>query len=203
MILSGLSDATARYRLAINESTGLKARVAVGEALWWITAANDYLRSRVSKMTDRQGGRIYYTQIATTPEGKVLAGLVYLRNYAGHMFALALTAKTEPASAQFNVVQADGSIETRTVYATVTYNPALEDFCPKDGYYFTTRDRLPQPSGADVLNRDQYYDELIAGKSVELILDLMEQTFRQTLDISRDSSGNVRVNVTCHPVPPA
>jgi len=150
MILAGLAAAIGRYRTALQSSKGLAARMAIGEALWWVAAADDFSRERVSQM-GREKSR-YYRELAESEEGQILAGLVYLRNRTGRQLALALEAKSEPAHAHFNVIQEDGSIETRAVSATVSYTPNLREQCPEDGYYFTQHPNYP-----DTLHRDEYY----------------------------------------------
>src|SRR5579863_8189916 len=55
-IIIGLDGAIKRYNDAVLGSTGLLARAAVGEALWWIAGADEYLRTQISQM----GSREYY-----------------------------------------------------------------------------------------------------------------------------------------------
>jgi hypothetical protein len=48
VMISGLENAISRYNAGIGEFTGILARVAVGEALWWVSAADEFIRKRIS-----------------------------------------------------------------------------------------------------------------------------------------------------------
>jgi hypothetical protein len=48
VIMSGLEGAVSRYDDGLGTQNGILARVAVGEALWWTAAADEFIRKRVS-----------------------------------------------------------------------------------------------------------------------------------------------------------
>jgi hypothetical protein len=198
MLLAGLADAIDRYSVALSDSVGLKARIAIGEALWWIAAADDFLRDRISRMNMKQ----YYRQLTVSKDGRILAGLVYLRHRTGHQFALALVAKSQPAAAQVDIIQDDSSLKSNTVSATIAYKPALHNTCPKGGYYFAEFDDLPSPGQPEKMDRDNFYKLYVAGQAVGQILTGVEQSLRKVLSISQ-LPGNVSVAIKGDPLPRA
>jgi hypothetical protein len=200
MIIAGLSEAIVRYKTAVQGSSGLAARVAVGEALWWIAAADEFLRNRVSDMNGNS--KTYYTELGKTTAGGMLGGLAYLRNRTGHQYALALTdSEAASASASFNVIQKDGSVESNTVTVTLSRNARLDDPSPEGGFHFAPLGALSAPGYPETSGRDKFYEREVAGKPVGDILDATEKALRGALAITYPTPTSVHIAITCHPIP--
>jgi len=113
VIMCGIAGAIARYQDGLGKSKGIAARAAVGEGLWWSAAADEFLRKRVS------GGMslaAYSAEIQKTSAGRRLAGLVFLRNRAGHQLAAALM-QYYYAETSVDIRENDGSVRPLTIVA--------------------------------------------------------------------------------------
>ena len=81
MVVAGAAGAAARYDESLHADTGLAARLAVGECLWWIGSAMDFLLDTISKGVSKAQ---FYTVLGSTEEGRLLGALYFLRNQATH-----------------------------------------------------------------------------------------------------------------------
>jgi hypothetical protein len=194
VIVSGLEGAISRYEAGLGESSGIMARVAVGEALWWISAADEFIRKRVSNGMSQSN---YNHAIQATSAGRRLVGLVYLRNRAGHQLATAIDQAVASATSNYTVVQADGSSQVGIVTARI--NGLLKPFevSPAEGYFFAPSSDLPNPDPAhpETLNRDLCYEDLVAKKPVGQILKEVLTSLRKAISFEVHGDGNVLIAV--------
>lgn len=169
------------------------ARAAVGEALWWIAAADEFIRKRVSNGMSLSA---YSMEIQKTTAGRRLAGLVYLRNRAGHQLAAVLAQADALRSADFKVIQGDGTVTTATVTARLDAHLKAFDTSPAEGYYFVPSSWLPLPDAAfaEHNQRDTCYDDLVARRSVAQVLEAVFQSLNKII-VFEWNEGNVAVRV--------
>jgi hypothetical protein len=193
MIMSGVKGAAGRYSSGLGVSDGIAARAAVGEALWWIAAADEFIRKRVSKEMSLAA---YCREIQKTTAGRRLTGLVYLRNRAGHQLASVLMQPAASKSANFKVIQGDGTVKTETVTVRLDAHLKAFDTSPAEGYYFSRPSALPPPDAgfAERNLRDNCYDELVAGRSVANLLEATARSLDSVIAFDW-TGGNVTVRV--------
>lgn len=184
VIMCGLAGAIRRYRSGLGNSKGIEARAAVGEALWWVAAADEFLRKRVSAGL-RQAD--FYNEIKKTSAGRRFGGLVFLRNRAGHQFAAALTQVVARGSAAFSIRAEDGSLSPNTVFVEAYYHMQPFDDSPETGYYFPARDILPPEDAGfgERYHRDDWYSDLVAKRPVFDILDAVNRSLNKAISIQR------------------
>lgn len=184
VIMSGLEGSVRRYNDSLGIHNGIVARVAVGEALWWIGAADEFVRKRVSKgMTLRA----YSEEIQKTTAGRRLAGLVYLRNRAGHQLAAALQQSVASKSADFRVIQNDGTVKVETATARISGDMKPFDASPRQGYFFAPLSSLP-PSDSEFQEknkRNDCYEELVARRSVSDVLGAVTRSLNNVISFER------------------
>ncbi|WP_130348434.1 hypothetical protein [Herbihabitans rhizosphaerae] len=199
LVLDGLAGARHRYLQALGTENGMAARRAVGEALWWVSAADEYLRERISGMKNSD----YYRELVKTVGGARLAGLVYARNRAGHQLARLLLLRlthVEPIT----VVATDGS--QRQVHTQVQVHYGLRPFdpAPQDGYYFADNNNLPSASAAhrERFDRNTCYINHVALQPVNDILEKTETALRKTLQWNQTGPDryNIAINTTISPL---
>src|ERR1039457_1410563 len=188
VIMSGLAGAISRYRSGLGTSNGIAARVAVGEALWWVASADEFLRKRISRGMKLE---TYSARVQETVAGRRLAGLVYLRNRAGHQLAAALALSTAAKSADFKIRASDGSVTTHAVTAHLIADLRPFDPSPSDGYFFTPSSSLPLSDAAfrETYHRDSCYDELVASRPVTDVLDATERSLNAAVRFKWEDSG--------------
>ncbi len=193
MVVLGLERAIDRYSLALNGGRGIDARIAAGEALWWVSAADEFLRTRVSQMKARE----YYPAIAKTEDGAMLAGLAFLRNRAGHQLTVALDVQSEPKNIPFEVVQEDGTVQSHHLTGVVRKSLNPHDFAPLSGFFFQDFKKLPPADqGHDEKSgRDICYADVVAGRSVDEVLRKALQTLRDLIEIERPSPDKVSMKI--------
>ncbi|MGI8452203.1 MAG: hypothetical protein ACR2MP_34470 [Streptosporangiaceae bacterium] len=193
VILSGLEGAVSRYNAGLGKQNGISARVAVGEALWWIAAADEFIRKRVSNNMSLSA---YSAEMQKTIAGRRLAGLVYLRNRAGHQLAAVLQQSIASQSADVRVVQDDGTIRINTLTARIDADMKAFDISPSEGYFFAQLTSLPpSDSGFQERNRrDICYKDLVARQSVARALGAVAQSLNSVIVFER-SQGNVNIRV--------
>jgi len=194
VIMVGLTGSIDRYRDGLGTSKGIAARAAVGEALWWIASADEFLRKRVSRdMTPAD----YSVKIQETAAGRRLAGLVFLRNRTGHQFAAALVKSYAAESASYNVRADDGSLTTVPVKIELHTDIRPFDVSPPDGYLFAPLNSLPMADARfrERYNRDTCYDELVAGRPVIDVLSATEHSLNYAVSFKwRDSNLEISIN---------
>lgn len=194
VMISGLEDAISRYNAGLGESTGILARVAVGEALWWISATDEFIRKRISNSMSL---RDYNIAIQATSAGRRLAALVYLRNRAGHQLAAAIGQAVASATSDFQVIQADGGMQTNTVTTRIHGPLKAFETSPKEGYFFAPPSGLPipDPGFAEAYARDVCYDHLVAKKPVADILMEVLLSLKKAICFDVQPDGNVQVTI--------
>ncbi len=194
VIMTGLAGSIGRYRDGLGMSKGIAARAAVGEALWWIASADEYLRKRVSRdmaLAD------YSVEIQQTAAGRRLAGLIFLRNRTGHQFAADLVQSFAAQSTSYNVRADDGSVTTVPVRIDLSTGMRPFDDSPPDGYFFAPLSSLPQADARfrERYNRDACYDEIVVGRLVVDVLNAAERSLNDAVSFRwRDSSLEILVN---------
>jgi hypothetical protein len=188
VIMVGLAESVGRYRDGLGNSTGIAARAAVGEALWWIASADEFLRKRVSREMPLAD---YSQRIQQTTAGRRFAGLVFLRNRTGHQFAAALVKSYASQSASYNVRTDDGSTIAVPVRVELRTDIRPFDESPSDGYLFAPLSSLPRADAQfrERYNRDACYDELVAGRSVADALNATERSLNDAVSFKREGSG--------------
>ncbi len=194
MLTLALEQAIGRYSSALQGGLGLEARIAVGEALWWIAAADEFLRLRVSGLKPRP----YYSEVAKTKEGERLSGLVFLRNRAGHQLATALEVQSSPVTVPYNVRDADGTVQTHHLTAKLKRTLAPHDRSPLEGFFFHDLSRLPpaDPRFTESFGRDACYAATAAGRNVGEVLQKVSDSLRDVLKVERPSPGKVSVVIS-------
>lgn len=193
VIMSGLEGAVSRYNEGLGTQNGILARVAVGEALWWTAAADEFIRKRVS---NTMALNAYSVEIQKTAAGRRLAGLVYLRNRAGHQLAAVLQQSIASKSADFKVVQNDGTVKINTATARINADMKAFETSPTEGYFFAPLSSLPpSDSGFRERNqRDACYEELVARRSVSDVLGAMKRSLNNVVSFEWNE-GNLAVKV--------
>ena len=183
VIMYGLAEAIIRYRSGLGNSKGIEARAAVGEALWWIAAADEFLRKKVSAGL-RQAE--FYNEIKKTSAGRRFGGLVFLRNRTGHQFAVALMQAVR-GSTTVNIRVEDGSLIPNTISAETYCH--MQPFCgsAEEGYYFASPDLLPPADTGfeERYHRDEWYGELVAECPVFDILDTVNRSLNKAISMQR------------------
>ena len=194
VIMDGLARSIGRYRDGLGTSKGITARAAVGEALWWIASADEFLRKRVSRemaLTE------YSLKVQQTAAGRQFAGLVFLRNRTGHQFAAALMKSYASQSVSYNVRAEDGSVTAVPVRVELSTNIRPFDDSPSDGYLFAPLSSLPLADARfqERYNRDACYDELVAGRPVVDVLNATERSLNDAVSFKwRGSSLEILIN---------
>jgi len=187
LILTACDDALARFA---GSATGTRARIAVGEALWWVACANEFLRTRVSTSTSKQ----YTADLVTTDSGRCLAGLVLLRNRMGHQLAVGMyETVADEKQLELKIVHEDGSVETDivTVRAEAKRRLDLQGGLVLGAYHFPPFEELPEP---DELHLRGYpdsqdaYKSAVAGHLVGETLTYAIRCLRATLQFDRDGT---------------
>ena len=193
VIISGLEGAIRRYNNCLGSESGIVARVTVGEALWWVAAADEFIRNRISNAMSLKE---YSAKIQGTVAGRRLAGLVYLRNRAGHQLAAVLNQSIATSTTDFNLAQDDGSVKTYTVTGRVTLDMKPFDISPTEGYFFAPLDSLPpsDPKFSEKLNRDACYEELVARQPVAKVLEAVTKSLNTVISFER-GEGEVAIKV--------
>jgi hypothetical protein len=192
VIIYGLAGAICRYRKGLGKSKGIAARVAVGEALWWVAAADEFLRKRVSGGMSQTA---YYAAIQKTSAGRRFAGLVFLRNRAGHQLAAVLMQK-HSAKTSVNVRSNDGSAQPLAITASLLALLSPFNDSPDDGYYFVPSSSLPLADAKhkEKFNRDAYYDELVAQRRVIDVFNAVERSLNNAVSFHR-TDDTVHISV--------
>lgn len=200
VIMYGLTAAINRYRDGIGQSKGIVTRAAVGEALWWIAAADEFIRKRIS---DGMSLAAYSTAIQRTTAGRRFAGLVFLRNRAGHQLAAALT-QDYFAETSFNIELENRSTFPITARVNLRTHLSPFDDSPHDGYYFAPSNSLPNTDLGyeEKFNRDACYDELVANRRVTDVLNAVESSLRDAISFQW-ADGVLKISVTGSGVLPA
>jgi hypothetical protein len=199
VIISGLEGAVHRYDNSLGLQSGIAARIAVGEALWWISAADEFIRKRISNAMSLKE---YSLSIQRTAAGRRLAGLVYLRNRAGHQLAAALHQSLASPTTDLNVMQDDGTVKVVTVTGHVTVDIKPFDTSPSEGYFFAPLNFLPpsDPNFFERYRRDACYEELVASKPVANVLKAVTRSLNSAISFEW-TEGNIAVEVNV-PTPP-
>jgi hypothetical protein len=194
VIISGLEGAILRYNNSLGSESRIVARVTVGEALWWITAADEFIRKRISNAMNLKE---YSAKIQGTIAGRRLAGLAYLRNRAGHQLAAVLNQSIATPTTDFDVAQDDGSVKTYTVIGRITVDMKPFDISPTEGYFFASLDSLPpsDPKFSEKLNRDACYEELVARQPVAKVLEAVTKSLNNVISFEW-GEGKVAIKVT-------
>jgi hypothetical protein len=192
MIMHGIAGAISRYRGGLGKSWGIAARAAVGEALWWFAAADEFLRRRVSYGLSLPA---YSAEIQKTSAGKRFAGLVFLRNRAGHQLAAVLT-QNYYGEASANIRENDGILRPFTVTATAHARISPFEESPSSGYYFAPSISLPPPdvNHPENCKRDACYDELVAERRVIDVFDAVQRSLSDVISFQW-TDRNVHVSV--------
>lgn len=188
VIRCGLEGAISRYCSGLGNSNGIAIRAAVGEALWWLAAADEFLRKRVSigfSMAE------FYAEIKKTSAGRCFAGLVFLRNRTGHQFAAALMQVVARGTTTVSVEAADGSTLPLTITADGYGHMKPFDESPEEGYYFAPSNLLPlaDPGHQEKYDRDRWYDELVAKRPVLDTLDAVYRSLSDVISVQRTEEG--------------
>jgi hypothetical protein len=193
VIITGLEGAIRRYESGLGSHNGISSRAAVGEALWWVAAADEFIRKRVSSNMPLGD---YCPKVHSTKAGRRLTGLVYLRNRAGHQLAVVLQQSIASKSADFNVIGTDGTVTVNTLTAHIGINMRAFDVSPAEGYYFTSANSLPSadPAFRERNGRDSCYEELIASQPVSGVLESVIQSLNQAISWEW-AEGHVSVKV--------
>lgn len=194
VIMSGLEGAVSRYKTGLGTSTGVAARAAVGEALWWIASADEFIRKRVSNGMSLSA---YSKEVQKRKAGRRLAGLVYLRNRAGHQMAALLVQAVASKSADFKVIQDDDTVTTETLTARLNAHMKAFDISPPEGYFFALSRSLPSSDAgfAEHCQRDICYYELVANRPVTDVLEAVARSLNRVITFERGSEGvMIRVN---------
>jgi hypothetical protein len=189
VIMCGLAGAIGRYRTGLGNSKGIEIRAAVGEALWWLAAADEFLRKRVSSGLKAAE---FYSEIKRTSAGRRFAGLVFLRNRTGHQFAAALMQVVATGSTTIDIMAADGSTFPNTIVVDQYGHMKPFDDSPEDGYYFAPASLLPAADAGfgEKYHRDEWYDELVAKRRVIDILESIHSSLGDAISIRR-KEGNI------------
>lgn len=188
LFVLGLERALARYRVAVGLERGIDARIAVGESLYWLTVADDFMRNRLChelKPAD------YYARLCATNDGQLLAGLVFLRNRLTHQFALALV-RQDTATATFEVDQQSAAV-------TVHVDRAMQPFAQApERLTFAYRRDLPtprEPRYNESWGRDHCYDDHVAGRDVDQVLNAAMRSLHEVVQIDRTDPQQLGVHI--------
>jgi hypothetical protein len=192
VIMCGIAGAIARYQDGLGKSKGIVARAAVGEGLWWFAAADEFLRKRVS------GGMslaAYSAEIQKTSAGRRFAGLIFLRNRAGHQLAAVLM-QYYYAKTSVDTQENDGSVRPLTIVANALAHLSLFEDSPDEGYYFAPSPALPSPDVKyeEKFNRDACYDELVAERRVIDVFDTVQRSLIDAVSFQW-TNRNVHISV--------
>src|ERR1017187_3971855 len=199
LIMCGISGAISRYQDGLGKSRGIAARAAVGEALWWFAAADEFLRKRVSCGMSLSA---YSAGIQKTSAGRRFAGVVFLRNRAGHQLVAALM-QNYYGKANANIRESDGTLRPFTVTATARARISPFEESPGDGYYFAPSISLPPPdvNHPENCKRDACYDELVAERRVIDVFDAVQRSLSDAISFQW-TDRNVHVSVFCSGILP-
>lgn len=194
VIISGLKGAVYRYGNSLGSERGIASRVAVGEALWWISAADEFIRKRVSNSMPM---REYCPRMQRTAAGLRLAGLVYLRNRAGHQLAAVLHQSVASASTGFKVTEHDGTASSHTVTGHLITDMKPFETSPADGYFFAPSSSLPEPDPefSERFLRDVSYEDLVARRKVSDVLEAVTRSLDRTISFEQ-SEMNIALKIT-------
>jgi hypothetical protein len=197
LMISGAEGALGRYRTALSEGTGWDARVAVGEALWWIAGLVEYLGRSTPSSKGRRGR--HYNEIGQTSAGQLLLGLSFLRNRADHQLAPALMEResvvaTGPDGEVPVVLHPDGRREPLNVTVSVTRSLRPWEAAPPGGFRFCDLDALPNPDPqfAEAFGRGQMYANWVGGRDVADVLCAALATLRLTVTVTVTVAGGDR-----------
>ena len=172
MGMRGLTEATQRMRDAMSETLigrgAAPVAIALGEALFWLAAVDDYFKNLCGETT-------YFQQRAADEGGRTTGGLVFARNMLGHGLNTASAIRFDlPAP---TLIQEGGDLTVR--WARL---PGKDYGAPNRGTAMSIRfvwarlDELPKPTGPQH-DRDAWYAELIAGKALSAPLDVAAAWF--------------------------
>ena len=182
-VTEGARQAVGRYEDSLGgRGSGLRARIALGESLWWLASAEEYLRCLLG-LEDNQA---WYGQPGLPESAKVLGALTYARHRAGHQFADMLAFAEDSASTTFDVVNPDGSIRTSTVVASVERSLRLRERTPDD-YLFSSHVK-PGPH-REKWDRAKWFAQYLAGKPVLPILRYSHQSLAMSIRVSLDDGS--------------
>jgi len=196
-----LVGARGRYLKALGAARVLDARAAVGEALWWIASADEFLFRRISKGATR---REYWEALGRNRGGRLIGALTFVRHRAGHHLAQVLAGTdSSEVRAPFTVRQPDGTSRESWLTARVSVAFAAP-FAIADpaGFRFVREADLPpaDPGMEERNGRDTWYSETVEGRAVGDVLDEAEAVLGSTLAVVR-SDGHLAVSLSLDTLP--
>lgn len=115
---------------------------------------------------------------------------------AGHQLAAVLQQSIASKSADFKVVQNDGTVKINTATARINADMKAFETSPTEGYFFAPLSSLPpSDSGFRERNqRDACYEELVARRSVSDVLGAMKRSLNNVVSFEWNE-GNLAVKV--------
>lgn len=169
LALTGLRAAVHRFEATMDgEGTELDARIAVGEALWWLSSLDEVEREALGFGSVKD-----WTEIRKgTASGKLIAGLVYARHKAGHVLAHVL-GQTGSATADYEVVYPEGRSEQQSVTFRVTRQVIATGSRTAGSYSF------PALNDPDAFGRDGLYERHVAHRDVSEVLSNAIEHFEE------------------------
>jgi hypothetical protein len=171
LVVTALDGAINRYEASIGNDTWMAARAAVGEALWWIASADEYLRFG-SSFGD------HVSKMGRTEAGRLVGGLVLARNRAGHQLATLLVYSTEVVYSKPN---SGGSMPPGLVAVELAGSP----WATAGALNFCTLASLPSAAERHVekFGRDEWYDQEVGGRDVAAVLRVAATSLRLSLPL--------------------
>jgi hypothetical protein len=176
MALRGLTEATQRLheanRRIVTGGGGVPVTIALGEALWWTSALDDFF-------TKAEGKRVYHARREADERGRTVGGLVFARNMLGHGLNTASAIDFHLPSP--TIVREGNNVTVR--WARLSGREYAD---PDRGTIFRIEMRwadlseLPTPTGPQH-KRDEWYVGLIAGRPLTGPLDVAAEWFRTEL----------------------
>ncbi len=186
LMLTGLDGAITRYVDVLGSKSVWDARAAIGEAAWWIAGLTEFLGRSFPD------ARVFYQELGSTRQGRLVGGLTFLRNRCNHQVPLGINEPEhqEPTA----LLRTPGASEPSVVRARVSLHKDLahkltgDHTAPTEMTFAALRD-LPQPDPEfrERQGRDVMYQEEVELRDVGAVLLVARDSFRQTMTI--DFSG--------------
>lgn len=181
LMLTGLDGAIARYEDARGKKPVWDARVAVGEAVWWVASLTEFLGSSFPST------RAFYQQIGSTRHGRLVGGLTFFRNRANHQVALGvMELERVEVSAPLTLPGTGPTVVT----GGVTFRRGLArklfgDHTAPSAMAFEALQDLPDPDPThpERLGRDTMYQEEVELREVGAALMVARDSFKQTFTL--------------------
>ena len=171
LITNALDGAIERYQSSIGNGTWMAARAAVGEALWWIASADEFLRFETEFP-------VHLLELEKSDAGRLLGALVFARNHAGHQLARLLV-----YSADVTYVLPD--FDGKDTPGRVTMEIGSSPWATAGPLQFCSLGSLPSVlrKHRDNSGRAGWYEQEVAGRDAAEVLQVAADSLRLTLPV--------------------